>query len=107
MDPCKQEAKLGELIALMTGIVKEFYGNGQPGIAKTVPMLQGAIETLNTTIAAQTVVIADLVKFQSSLTAVELYKDKEGFSTRVRAGLWISGIIGFSSITTALIIKFA
>jgi hypothetical protein len=104
---CGKEAEISQMMTIMTGIVKEHYGNGREGIAKTVPKLEQAIQTLNTTICAQTVVISDLVKFQASLTAVDHYKDKEGFSSRQRAGLWISGILGFTSVTTALIIKFA
>jgi hypothetical protein len=109
---CNQAAKItdlqiknGEVLSLMKGIVKEFYGNGQEGISKTVPKLQNSVENLTATIAAQTVVIADLVKFQSSLQAIEHFKKEEALSTRQRAGIIISAILGFCAIVTSIILK--
>jgi hypothetical protein len=64
------------------------------------------LDNLIETVEAQTVVITDLIKFQSSIQAVNSYKDKEQFSARQRAGIIMSGIIGFSSITVTVIIKF-
>lgn len=104
---CGKEAEISQLMTIMNGIVKEHYGNGREGIVKTIPRLESSIQTLTATVAAQTTVVSNLVEYQTGLKAVDHYKDKEGLSNRQRAGLWISAIIGFSSITTALIIKFA
>jgi len=104
---CGKEAEISQLMTIMNGIVKEHYGNGREGIVKTIPKLELAIQTLTDTVAAQTKVVADLVAFQNKAIGASDYKEKAGMSSRQRAGLWISGIIGFSSITTALIIKFA
>jgi len=64
------------------------------------------LDNLIETVEAQTVVITDLIKFQSSIQAVNQYKDKEQFSARQRAGIIMSGTIGFSSITVTIILKF-
>jgi hypothetical protein len=64
------------------------------------------LDNLIETVEAQTVVITDLIKFQSSIQAVNQYKDKEQFSARQRAGIIMSGIIGFSSIMVTIIFKF-
>jgi hypothetical protein len=104
---CTQQAVIGEIHGLLKRIVTEVYGNGSPGISKTIPKLEGSIQNLTSTVAAQTVVIADLIKFQEGLKSVDIYKEKEGLSNRQRAGLYISAIIGASSIATALVIKFA
>jgi hypothetical protein len=99
------QIKNGEVLSLMKGIVKEFYGNGQEGISKTIPKLMMSVENNTAAIAAQTVVIADLVTFQATLQAIDHYKDKEALSTRQRAGIIISGIIGFCAIVTSVILK--
>jgi len=65
------------------------------------------LDNLILTVSAQTVVITDLIKFQSSLQAIEGYREKQALSTRQRAGIIVSGIIGFSSIVCTIIIKFA
>jgi len=102
---CKQEKEIGEMISILRNIVKQVYGNGQEGLTTTVPRLQGSIETLTSTVAAQTVVISDLVKFQTSLTAVDHYKKEDALSSRQRAGIIISGILGFCAIVTSIILK--
>jgi hypothetical protein len=63
------------------------------------------IENLITTVTAQTNVISDLIKFQASLQGVEKYKEKESMSTRQRASIYVSAIIGFSAIITSIILK--
>jgi hypothetical protein len=103
---CKQEEKLGEMMALMKTIIKEYYGNGQEGISKTVPKLQGSVETLTMTIAAQTQVVADLVKFQASLKGVDEYKRERGLTSRQWVTIIITTIIGFSSMGCTLILHF-
>ena len=65
------------------------------------------IDSLIKTVAAQTVVITELIKFQASLTGVNDYKERESLSARQRAGIYMSGIIGFSGIIVTLIVKFA
>jgi hypothetical protein len=104
---CNQERVIGEMHSLLKTMVKQVYGNGQPGLAAQFPALQNSVETLTTTVAAQTNVIADLIKFQEGLKSVDDYKDKQGMSSRARAAIWVSGIIGFSAIATTLIVKFA
>lgn len=63
------------------------------------------LDTLITTVSAQTIVISDLIKFQASLQAVSNYKEKESLSARQRASIYISGILGFSAIVTSIILK--
>jgi len=104
---CGKEAEISQLMTIMNNIVKEHYGNGREGIVKTIPRLEESIQNLTETLRGNTTVIANLVEFQTGLKAVDHYKDKEGLSSRQRAGLWISVILGFSSMATAMIIKFA
>ncbi len=65
------------------------------------------LDNLIEVVAAQTVVITDLIKFQSQIQAIDNYKEKESLNTRQRTGIIISAIIGFSSITVTVILKFA
>ena len=101
------DQRVSEMSGILKGIVKQMYGNGQEGFVKTIPRLEDKISTLVDTVSAQTVVISDLVKFQSSIQGVETYKEKKGFSNRQRAGLCISTVIGVGAIIVSLIIKFA
>jgi len=103
--PCNKEAEISEMMTLMKGLVKEFYGNGSPGIAKTVPVLQKSIETLTENVAAQTKVISDLVEFQTSTNAVSQYKEKEALSTRQRAAIIVTAVISCAGIAVTLIMK--
>jgi hypothetical protein len=104
---CGKEAEISQLMTIMSGIVKEHYGNGREGIVKTIPKLELSISTLTDTVAAQTKVIADLVEYQSGLKAVDHYKDKKGVSNRARAAIIITLILGLCSMGCTLIIKFA
>jgi|GEM_PF-4474193 len=63
------------------------------------------LDNLIEVVSAQTVVITDLIKFQASLKAVDNYKEKESLSARQRAGIYISGIFGVSTIITSVILK--
>jgi hypothetical protein len=63
------------------------------------------LDNLIEVVSAQTVVITDLIKFQASLKAVDNYKEKESLSARQRAGIYISGILGVSTIVTSVILK--
>jgi hypothetical protein len=64
------------------------------------------IDNLIETVEAQTKVITDLVTFQTSIQAINGYKDKEKFNAKQRAGIIMSGILGISSITVTIILKF-
>jgi hypothetical protein len=92
---------------LLERIVKQVYGNGQKGLASTVPELSTKIETLIDTTGLLSTNVSAMMRFQSELKGIEIHKEKDGFSRRQQAGLYISVIIGMASILTALIIKFA
>jgi len=103
---CNQQAEISEITTILKGLVKEFYGNGQKGLAREFPELRTSVENLTATIAAQTKVISDLVQFQSSFNAVEKYKEKQGISNRARVAIIITAIIGFCSMACTMIVKF-
>lgn len=104
---CGKEAEISEMMTIMKGIVKEFYGNGHPGISRTIPQLQNSVQSLTDNVAAQTKVISDLVNFQTSFNAVEKHKEKEQLSSRQRASIIVSAIISCAGIIVTLIVKFA
>jgi hypothetical protein len=104
---CGKEAEISEIMTLLKGIVKEFYGNGNPGIARSIPLLEQSITNLTATVAAQTKVVSDLVAFQTSFNAVDNYKDKQGISNRAKVAIIITAIIGFCSISCTIIINLA
>lgn len=70
-DHCMKENELGKMAAILDKISAEVYGNGQLGLAKTVPRLEEKINTLVTATAAHTSVIANLVNYQTSTQGVK------------------------------------
>ena len=105
-EPCKQEAEIGKITSILEGLVKQIYGNGQEGLVCTIPKLDTKVSTLIETVAELRIAISGFAKFEAEISGIEKFKDRQGFSNRQRAGLYISGIIGISSILITLIIKF-
>jgi len=101
---CTQESEISRITTLLGRIIKEFYGNGQKGIAREFPELRTAVENLTATVAAQTKVISDLLEFQASEESVHSYKDKLEQRNREKTKIWISIILGISSLGVSLII---
>jgi len=104
---CGKEAEISQLMTIMNNIVKEHYGNGREGIVKTIPRLEESIQNLTEMLKANTAVIANLVEYQTGLKAVDHYKDKEGMSSRQRAAIIISLILGLCGMGCTIIVKFA
>ena len=91
---CTKEKEISELTTILKGIVKEFYGNGQKGIAREFPELRKSVETLVVTVAAQTKVISDLVEFQTAYNAVDDFKEKTELNSKQKTQIIITSIIG-------------
>ena len=102
---CIQEKEIGQMVAILAGIVKEFYGNGSVGISKTVPVLQSQIASLTEATAGQATAISALAKAVTEFTTIDKYKDKASNRRRDILKIIISVILGVSSIAVALIIK--
>jgi hypothetical protein len=62
---CLHEKELGELSAVVSRISKEVYGNGELGLAKTVPRLEEKINSLVHSVASHTQVISNFIEFQA------------------------------------------
>lgn len=103
--PCAQERVIGEMNTAIQDVKKQVFGNGKPGFVDTIPRLETKIDVLVETVHAQTKVVSDLVSFQSSVMGVGAYKDKEALSTRQRAAIIVSAIIGLCGIISSIIIK--
>ena len=73
-EPCKYEEKIGEITAILAKISADVYGNGQEGLVKTIPRLEGKIDNLGSTTAAHTNIITKLVEFQATHNGKELGK---------------------------------
>ena len=46
MEPCKHEQEWGQINEVIKGLVKQIYGNGQKGMAFTIPMMQSDIQDM-------------------------------------------------------------
>jgi hypothetical protein len=105
--PCSQQQTIGEMHGLLKTLVKQVYGNGHKGLATTVPELSTKIEILSETIVLLSQNVSALMKFENEVTGKEIYIEKNGLTTRGRAAILVSAIVGGASIITALIVKFA
>jgi len=100
---CIQQEDIGKTLGILTNIVKEFYGNGTEGLSKTIPKLQIQVATLIQTSAANCTAISALAKAVTEITAVNGYKKEEQLSTRQRATIIVTSIIGGSSVIIAFL----
>jgi hypothetical protein len=102
---CLKENEIAKITTLMERMIKEFYGNGQEGLSKSIPKLQNQIATLIETTAAQGKAISGLAKAVTEITSIEEYKEKHAGATWERAGILISAILGVSGVAISIILK--
>jgi hypothetical protein len=100
---CNQQQTIGEIHGLLKTMVKQVYGNGQEGLATSVPKLQSSIQILTEQVAAHTQVISDLIKFQANFNGSETQKGKDDINARHKTVIAVSGIIGLSSVIIAFL----
>jgi len=102
---CIKENELGKMIAILDRIVKEFYGNGNEGIAKTIPRLEVHITNLATISSAQATAISALAKAVTEITVIGDYKREQEVLTWKKAGIIIAGITGTAGIIITILFK--
>jgi hypothetical protein len=64
------------------------------------------IKNLTTNVSDLRIAISGLTKFMDENTGIRNYKEKQSLSARQRASVYISAILGLSSIVITLIIEF-
>jgi hypothetical protein len=64
------------------------------------------IGALSISFKDQKIAVDALLKYMYEKEAIDDMKEKEGLSSRQRASILVSGIIGGSAIITSLILKF-
>lgn len=102
---CIQEKEIGRIVGLLETIVKEFYGNGQKGIAREFPELKSSLNNLNITVEALRIDVSALNKTILTIQTIDIYKEKESLSTRQKTAIIVSAIIGVAGIVTSIIIS--
>lgn len=102
---CTQEARIAEIQTDTRRLVKIIDGNGREGLAVTVPILSGKIDTLIEEIGELRTVVSGLARFEATTTEVDKYRKESVMSSRQKAGLIMTGIIGASAIITSIILK--
>ena len=106
MEPCKHDADFGGMNTVLKGLVKEIYGNGREGIAKTVPRLEGKVDDMNESLILLTTNISALMKYisedQGYNRGIAAAKNV-AFSAWQKTGIIIASIGGVSMIVFKLI----
>jgi hypothetical protein len=99
---CSQEEHIGEMMALMKRLVQQVYGNGQKGLAFTVPELGVRIDSLAADIKDLSTNVSALMRFEAETAGEHKAGDKHGLSSRAWAGIIISAVLGVSAIVITL-----
>lgn len=106
MEPCKHDADFGGMNTVLKGLVKEIYGNGREGLAKTVPVLSGKVDDMNETLTLLSTNISALTKYisedQGYNKGIAAAKTV-AFSAWQKTGIIIASIGGVSMIVFKLI----
>ena len=63
MEPCKHEQEWGQINEVIKGLVKQIYGNGQKGMAFTIPMMQSDIQDMTFQMAELKTAVSGVLKF--------------------------------------------
>jgi hypothetical protein len=100
---CTKEEKLGEMMGLMKRMTQQVYGNGQKGLAFTVPELSVKIEDLSQTIQLLRTNVSALMRFQAERTGDLRTEEKYRLSAIQWTGIIMASIVGFSGIIVALL----
>jgi hypothetical protein len=103
---CTQEATIGEMFGLLKRMTHQIYGNGQKGLAITVPELSVKIDNLVETTRLLSTNVSALAKFQAERTGDIRTEDKVKLSSRQWTQIALVSIIGTSSIVVTLLIEF-
>ncbi|MCJ7447893.1 MAG: hypothetical protein MUO72_09380 [Bacteroidales bacterium] len=96
MEPCIKESELEKMGS-------DIYSKN--GIISTISRIEEKINNLVIASAAQTSVITNLLAFQTEFNSVERYKERQGFSARQKAGIYVTAIIGVSAVAVSLIVN--
>jgi hypothetical protein len=112
MEVCKHENDWGQINQVIAGMVKEIYGNGTRGLAKTVPRLEEKIDAMREDIVLLTTTVSGITKFVSESRGFEKGKteatianERESSTRRQKVQIMITAIIGAASIVVTLILK--
>ena len=64
-DKCTKENELGKITAILDRIESDIYGNGNEGILKSIPRIEGKINELVGKVDFHTKIISDFIEFQA------------------------------------------
>jgi hypothetical protein len=104
MEPCVHEQDFGKMVANMEHLIKDFYGNGKPGIAIMIPEIKNQIDELKKSSEATNSSLSELVESYYKMMAIDDYKEKEKLNSQQRRDVIISAIIGISGVIATLIV---
>lgn len=93
MEPCIKEKEINNLYSEVSGL------------AKTIPRIEEKLDNLISVVAELRTSVFAFGKFQNETVAIKRYKANESEISWKKAGIIISGILGFSGIICTLILK--
>jgi len=101
---CDKEGKIAEMTTVLTGLVKQVYGNGQPGIAFTIPAMQRQLEHLSASHEELRTAISGIMKYVNECEGVKEGRSqvkRDSFTTMQRTSIIITALVGTTTIIIA------
>ena len=102
---CRKEAEIAEIQTDLKMLKRIVMGNGQPGLAQTVPVLNRNVSELNKTIGHLTTGISGLLKFQENQLGIQDGKSMVRRRNRWIIGLLITVVFSLSTLLVAVLTK--
>jgi hypothetical protein len=102
---CTQEASIGEMTAMLKQISAQIYGNGQKGLATTVPALSTEIADMAGKITNLTVNVSAMMKYVYEDAGEKRVIERHKLSTASWTAIISSIIVGLAAIIITIILK--
>jgi len=96
---CFHEGDWGAMKATVEHLSREIDGNGSPGLAKTVPVLNKSVNELTGAVGELRTAVSGLAKFTESVKGAEEQKNK-GFNQTLKV---IGTVIAFIAIILTVV----
>jgi hypothetical protein len=102
---CTQATVIGEMCGLLKQISAQIYGNGQKGLAATVPILSEKIEDMSSDINKLSVNVSAMMKYVYEDSGEKRATEKHKISAASWTAIISSIILSIGAIIVTIILK--
>jgi hypothetical protein len=102
---CTQEGVIGEMLGLLKQVTAQIYGNGQKGLASTVPALSTEIAGMSEKIDNLAITVSGLAKYIAEDTGEKRAVEKHKLSSASWTAIISSIVFAIAGIIITIILK--